>query len=65
MSWEYKVGDFLVLRKKHPCGSFRWQVLRVGSDIRLLCTACSRMVTLPRQDLERRIRAVEKNDPTP
>jgi hypothetical protein len=60
LNWKYQVGDYLVLRKKHPCGSFRWEVLRLGSDIRLLCTECGRMVTLSRLDLERRIKAVEK-----
>ncbi|HOB22938.1 MAG TPA: DUF951 domain-containing protein, partial [Bacillota bacterium] len=32
MNWDYQLGDFLILRKKHPCGSFRWEVLRVGAD---------------------------------
>lgn len=65
MSWEYKVGDFLILRKKHPCGSFRWEVIRLGTDIRLLCAQCGRMVTLSRRDLDRRIKIVEKNAITP
>lgn len=61
MSWEYGLGDYLVLKKKHPCGSFRWQVLRLGADIRIKCHGCGRLVTLPRQVLARRIKAVEKN----
>ena len=30
------VGDVLVLKKEHPCGSRRWLVLRVGMDFKLL-----------------------------
>jgi hypothetical protein len=65
LNWDYQLGDFLILRKKHPCGSFRWEVLRVGADIRLLCTGCGRMIMLPRHDLERRIKSVEKSTSTP
>ncbi|MDE7061326.1 MAG: DUF951 domain-containing protein, partial [Lachnospiraceae bacterium] len=32
---DIKVGDTLKLKKKHPCGSFEWEVLRVGADFRL------------------------------
>ncbi len=60
MSWDYKPGDVLVLRKQHPCGSSSWEVLRLGSDVRLLCTGCGRMITLSRRDLDRRVKAVEK-----
>ncbi len=34
---EYEVGDVVKLKKKHPCGSFEWEILRVGADFRLKC----------------------------
>ena len=30
---EVDLGDIVRLRKKHPCGSFDWEVIRVGLDI--------------------------------
>ena len=29
------VGDILTLKKPHPCGSYEWEVLRIGQDLRL------------------------------
>ena len=36
---DLKLHDIVELKKDHPCGSRRWEVLRVGMDIRLRC-AC-------------------------
>ncbi len=49
----FRVGDELRLRKKHPCGGDRFRVLRVGSDIRVVCLTCGRDMTLPRLRLEK------------
>ena len=40
MAYQYEVGDIVKLKKKHPCGSFEWEILRVGADFRLKCTGC-------------------------
>lgn len=52
------VGDILELKKKHPCGSVRFTVLRVGSDVRIVCEGCGRDMVLPREKLERAIRRI-------
>ena len=52
------VGDRFSMKKKHPCGSVSFTVLRVGSDVRILCDGCGRDVTVPRVKLERGIREV-------
>jgi len=36
------------MRKKHPCGSDEWVVMRVGADFRIKCKGCGRVVMLPR-----------------
>ncbi len=51
-------GDVLEMKKKHPCGSTRFEVLRVGTDIRIVCLGCKRDVTVPRVKLERSVRRV-------
>ena len=30
---QFEIGDIVRLKKKHPCGSFEWEVLRVGQQI--------------------------------
>lgn len=54
---EMRLGDVVRLRKKHPCGSELWQVVRVGADVRIRCLGCGRMVLLQRQAFERRVKA--------
>ena len=48
---DIRVGDTLVMKKAHPCGSNRWQVMRTGADLRLRCCGCSREVFGPRSKL--------------
>jgi len=54
----YQIGDILRLKKAHPCGSFLWEVYRLGADIGLHCKGCGRRVLLPRHQLLRRVRQV-------
>ena len=53
---EILVGDIIKLKKKHPCGSFEWKVLRAGADFRLECIGCSHQVMVPRKRVEKNIR---------
>ena len=55
---KFKTGDILVLRKKHPCGSFDWKVIRNGADVTLECLGCNRVVMIDRPTLQRRIKKV-------
>ncbi|MBR2930997.1 MAG: DUF951 domain-containing protein [Clostridia bacterium] len=54
----FSLGDLLKLKKPHPCGSDTFRVMRVGSDVRIACTGCSRDLTLPRIKLEGQIKKV-------
>ena len=49
------VGDVIRLRRKHPCGTDTWQVVRIGADIGIRCSGCGRRVLLERRALERRL----------
>ena len=55
MTAEFGVGDVVRLAKKHPCGSYEWQVVRVGADIGIRCLKCQRRVLLTRSAFERRV----------
>ena len=44
MTYQYEVGDIVKLKKKHPCGSFEWEILRVGADFRLKCQGCGHQI---------------------
>jgi len=46
---EYNVGDKVISKKKHPCGSNEWIITRVGVDFKLECTGCGHVILLPRE----------------
>ena len=58
---DIRVGDTLLMKKQHPCGSNRWLVLRIGADFKLRCTGCGREVMLPRSKAEKGIRQILRN----
>lgn len=53
---DIELGDVLRLRKPHPCGSYEWEVVRLGADIGLVCLSCQRRVLLSRRELDRRVK---------
>jgi hypothetical protein len=61
MSFEYDIGDIIRLRKKHPCGSYEWEVVRLGVDIGLVCQGCERRILLPRSTVNKRLKTVVKS----
>ncbi|NLF63368.1 MAG: DUF951 domain-containing protein [Chloroflexi bacterium] len=58
MTVNVQIGDIVQLRKKHPCGSDRWEIVRLGVDIGLVCQGCRRRVLLPRSLFNKRLKAV-------
>ena len=55
---KFSVGDGLELKKAHPCGSKLFKVMRVGSEVRVVCCGCGRDMTLDRIKLEKSIRKI-------
>lgn len=59
------VGDTVIMKKKHPCGSDRFSVLYAGSDIKLKCVNCGKDVIIPRVKAEKMIKSTaEKTEKT-
>lgn len=60
---DVRPGDILTMKKQHPCGDNRWQVMRIGADFRLRCLGCGREIMGPRQKFEKQIRVITRRDP--
>lgn len=56
------VGDIVEMKKNHPCGAKLFKILRVGSDIRIVCEGCGRDMVLDRLKLEKSVKKVIKGD---
>lgn len=52
------VGDLIRMRKPHPCGSDQWTITFVGSDIKMKCMGCGRIVMLDRPTFEKRVKKI-------
>lgn len=49
-------GSYFKSKKKHPCGSDVWEVLRAGADIKLKCNGCSHIITITRAQLKKQFK---------
>ncbi|GEA39464.1 hypothetical protein Ccl03g_51770 [Enterocloster clostridioformis] len=56
----YEVGDIVMLKKPHPCGSSQWEILRVGADFRLKCMGCGHQIMIARRLVEKNTRGLTK-----
>ena len=56
----YEVGDIVKMKKKHPCGSFEWEILRVGADFRLKCAGCGHQIMIARKLVEKNTKELRK-----
>ena len=45
----YNVGDKVISKKQHPCGSKEWEITRIGVDFKLKCLGCGHTIMLPRE----------------
>ena len=55
---DVRIGDILLMKKSHPCGSSRFLVLRIGMDFKIRCEGCGREVMAPRSKIEKRIKKI-------
>lgn len=55
---EYALHDIVEMKKQHPCGTNRWQIIRMGMDIRIKCQGCQHSVMLPRREFTKKIKKV-------
>ena len=36
------------MKKKHPCGSSEWEILKAGADIKMKCLGCGHEIIIKR-----------------
>ena len=53
---DYQIGNIVMLKKGHPCGTNEWEIIRVGADFKLKCRGCNRIVMVPRKALEKSVK---------
>jgi len=59
----FNLGDIVKMKKQHPCGSYNWEVVRMGMDIKIKCVGCGRLVMLSRSEFEKKMVRIVENIP--
>lgn len=54
----YDLHDIVEMKKAHPCGTNRWEIIRMGADIKLECLGCDHVVMMTRRQFEKRMKKV-------
>ncbi len=62
---EIRIGDVIQTRKKHPCGSDQWTVIRTGADIKIRCSGCDHIVMMDRDAFLKRRKKTLSQGPEP
>ena len=52
----YQIGEIVVTKKGHVCGSNEWKVVRMGADIKLECVKCGRVIMMSKYELDKKIK---------
>ena len=58
---QYSVGDIVETKKQHPCGSKKWEIIRIGVDFKLKCLGCGHVVMFEREKALKSIKKVLDN----
>lgn len=53
---KFELGEIVQFKKKHPCGSDKWEILRTGMDFRVKCVECGRVIMLSRPKFEKSVK---------
>ena len=61
----YQVGNFVEMKKPHACTNKstgkkanRWEITRLGADIKIKCSNCDHVVMMSRYDFERKMNKI-------
>ena len=57
----FNLGDIVEMKKQHPCGSNKFEIIRVGADIKIKCTGCGRIVMIPRGKFKKEAKKIVVN----
>ena len=56
---DYKLGSIVIMKKEHPCKTNKFEIVRIGADIKIQCINCGRIVMMPRIEFNKKIKKVE------
>jgi hypothetical protein len=56
----FNLGDNVIMKKQHACGTNLWVITRNGVDIKIKCLNCGREIMMDRLEFMRKLKKVLK-----
>lgn len=54
----FNLGDLITMKKPHACGVNRWEIIRLGADIKIKCMGCGHIVMIPRAEFKKKFKKI-------
>ena len=58
MKNNFKLNDIVEMKKPHACQTNKWQITRMGVDIKIKCINCNREIMMDRLEFEKKLKKV-------
>ena len=59
---EYTIGTKVIMKKPHPYGTNKWEITRLGADIKIKCLNCGRTVLIPRIEFNKKLKKIVEEE---
>ncbi|MGX7025359.1 DUF951 domain-containing protein [Vagococcus hydrophili] len=56
----YELGDVVEMKKPHACQTNRFEIVRMGMDIKIKCINCQHIVMMPRREFDKKMKKILK-----
>ena len=54
----FDLNDIVEMKKPHACKTNRWQIIRMGADIKIKCLGCEHIVMMPRREFTKKMKKI-------
>ncbi len=56
MQNKIELGDNVIMKKPHACGENKWQITRLGVDLKLKCMGCGHEIMMDRLEFYKKFK---------
>jgi hypothetical protein len=58
MDKKYQLGDIVMMKKPHACGTNAWKIIRTGADIKIKCENCGHEIMMDRLEFNHKLKKI-------
>ena len=58
MKNNFKLNDIVEMKKPHACQTNKWQITRMGVDIKIKCINCNREIMMDRLEFDKKLKKI-------